>query len=99
MAGTMSGGQQQMLAIGIALMLAPRLLILDEPSIGLAPNLVSAVMDSVVRVRESLGTTLLMVEQNVEKSLPIATDTMIMRTGRSEEHTTELQSLMRISSA
>ncbi|HEY9569264.1 MAG TPA: ABC transporter ATP-binding protein [Thalassobaculum sp.] len=83
MAGTMSGGQQQMLAIGIALMLAPRLLILDEPSIGLAPNLVSAVMDSVVRVRESLGTTILMVEQNVEKSLPIATDTMIMRTGRS----------------
>lgn len=82
MAGTMSGGQQQMLAIGIALMLAPRLLILDEPSIGLAPNLVSAVMDSIVTVRRSLGTTILMVEQNVEKSLPIATDTMIMRTGR-----------------
>jgi branched-chain amino acid transport system ATP-binding protein len=81
-AGTMSGGQQQMLAIGIALMLSPRLLILDEPSIGLAPNLVSAVMESIVKIRATLGTTILMVEQNVEKSLLIATETMIMRTGR-----------------
>ncbi len=82
LAGTMSGGQQQMLAIGIALMLSPRLLILDEPSIGLAPNLVSAVMDSVQRVRASLGATILIVEQNIEKSLPIADRVMIMRTGR-----------------
>lgn len=82
-AGTMSGGQQQMLAVGMALMLAPKLMILDEPSIGLAPNLVSSVMESIVRVRDTLGATILIVEQNVEKSLPIASRAMIMRTGRS----------------
>jgi branched-chain amino acid transport system ATP-binding protein len=82
LAGTMSGGQQQMLAIGIAMMLSPKLLILDEPSIGLAPNLVTAVMQSVTQIRDKLGTTILIVEQNIEKSLPIADRVMIMRTGR-----------------
>ena len=82
-AGTLSGGQQRMLALGMALMVAPHLLILDEPSIGLAPSLVSAVMDSIVKIRATLGATILIVEQNVEKSLPIATEVMIMRTGQS----------------
>lgn len=81
-AGTLSGGQQQMLAIGMALILSPRLLILDEPSIGLAPSLVGSVMESVTTIRDSLGTAILLVEQNVEKSLPIANNVMILRTGR-----------------
>ncbi len=81
-AGTLSGGQQQMLAIGMALVLSPRLLILDEPSIGLAPSLVGSVMESVAAIRDALGTAILLVEQNVEKSLPIANSVMILRTGR-----------------
>ena len=82
LAGTMSGGQQQMLAIGIALMQAPRLLLLDEPSIGLAPNLVEKVMHSVQRINRELGTTIMVVEQNVKASLPIAHRVAIFKTGR-----------------
>jgi branched-chain amino acid transport system ATP-binding protein len=81
-AGTMSGGQQQMLAIGIALMQAPRLLLLDEPSIGLAPNLVERVMHSVQRINREFGTTIMVVEQNVKASLPIADRVAIFKTGR-----------------
>lgn len=82
LAGTMSGGQQQMLAIGIALMHGPRLLILDEPSIGLAPNLVDQVMQGVRRINRELGTTVVLVEQNIEASLPIASRCLILKTGR-----------------
>ena len=82
LAGTLSGGQQQMLAIGIALMHAPRFLVLDEPSIGLAPNLVDKVMQSVVAINHELGTTILMVEQNVKASLPIARHAVVFKTGR-----------------
>lgn len=81
-AGTMSGGQQQMLAIGIALMQAPSLLILDEPSIGLAPNLVGDVMQAVLRVNREMSTTVIVVEQNIEASLPIAGRVLILKTGR-----------------
>lgn len=81
-AGTLSGGQQQMLAIGIALMQAPRFLVLDEPSIGLAPNLVDKVMQSVAQINRSIGTTILMVEQNVKASLPIAHRAVVFKTGR-----------------
>jgi branched-chain amino acid transport system ATP-binding protein len=79
--GTMSGGQQQMLAIGMALMLAPKVLILDEPSIGLAPNLVDRVMSSIRTVNQELGTAILIVEQNVTLSLPIADRVVVLKTG------------------
>lgn len=81
LAGTMSGGQQQMLAIGIALMHAPSFMLLDEPSIGLAPNLVETVMQSVVEINRTLGTTILIIEQNVKASLPIAQRVAVFKTG------------------
>jgi branched-chain amino acid transport system ATP-binding protein len=65
----LSGGQQQMLAIGMALMSAPRLLILDEPSIGLAPLLVERVMASIREINRTYGTTILLVEQNLKHGL------------------------------
>ena len=80
--GTLSGGQQQMLAIGMALMHAPRLMILDEPSLGLAPNLVDKVMQAIRTVNQKFGTTILMVEQNVRYSLPIADRVAVLKTGR-----------------
>ena len=80
--GTLSGGQQQMLAIGMALMHAPKLIILDEPSIGLAPNLVEKVMQSVAHINRTLGTTILIIEQNVKASLPIAQRVAVLKTGR-----------------
>ena len=82
LAGTMSGGQQQMLAIGIALMHTPRLILLDEPSIGLAPNLVEKVMQSVAEINRALGATILIIEQNVKASLPIAHRVAVLKTGR-----------------
>jgi len=82
LAGTMSGGQQQMLAIGIALMHAPRLILLDEPSIGLAPNLVEKVMQAVAEINRAFGATILIIEQNVRASLPIAHRVAVLKTGR-----------------
>lgn len=80
-AGTLSGGQQQMLAIGMALMHAPRVLILDEPSIGLAPNLVERVMQSIAEINARFGASILMVEQNVQHALPIAHRAAVIKTG------------------
>lgn len=80
--GTMSGGQQQMLAIGMALMHAPAVMILDEPSIGLAPNLVDRVMASIRSINERFGTSILIVEQNVKYSLPVADRVAVLKTGR-----------------
>jgi branched-chain amino acid transport system ATP-binding protein len=83
-AGTLSGGQQQMLAIGMALMLRPRLLLLDEPSLGLAPALVQRVIDSVVEINRRLGTAILLVEQNVKQALRFSARCYVLKLGRVE---------------
>jgi branched-chain amino acid transport system ATP-binding protein len=79
-AGTLSGGEQQMLAMGRALMAKPRLLLLDEPSMGLAPILVDEIFAVIRRINES-GTTVLLVEQNAYKALGIAARAYILETG------------------
>lgn len=86
-AGVLSGGQQQMLAIGQALMRSPKLLMLDEPSLGLAPVVVTQVMDTLVRLR-SQGTTVLLVEQMVERALEIADHAYVLQSGRVVGHGT-----------
>lgn len=78
--GTLSGGEQQMLAIGRALMARPRLLLLDEPSLGLAPVLVNEVFAALARLREE-GATLLLVEQNAKKALALADRAYVLETG------------------
>jgi branched-chain amino acid transport system ATP-binding protein len=79
-ADTMSGGEQQMLAIGRALMARPRLLTLDEPSIGLAPNLVTQVLEAVTRIRDT-GVTVLIVEQNAAHTLRISDRAYVLESG------------------
>ena len=81
LAGTMSGGEQQMLAIARGLMAKPRLLMLDEPSWGIAPKFVTKVLDVIQRVNES-GVAILLVEQNLHKALGIAHRGYVIQTGR-----------------
>ena len=80
-AGYLSGGEQQMLAIGRALMSNPKLLILDEPSLGLAPKLVAQIRDTIVEINRS-GTSVLLIEQNANMALSIADYGYIMETGK-----------------
>jgi len=81
-AGVLSGGERQMLAFGMALMLRPRLLLIDEPSIGLAPMLVTQIFDTIVRIRDELGTAVLIVEQQAQQILRIADQVFVIRAGR-----------------
>jgi branched-chain amino acid transport system ATP-binding protein len=81
LAGTLSGGEQQMLAIGRGLMALPRLLMLDEPSLGVAPIMVKAIFEAVGKINQE-GTTILLVEQDVKKSLSLASRGYVMENGR-----------------
>lgn len=81
-AGTMSGGEQQMLAIGRALMARPRLLLLDEPSMGLAPLVVQEIFRVLKRLRDERGVTILLVEQNAKAALNLADRGYVLETGK-----------------
>jgi branched-chain amino acid transport system ATP-binding protein len=81
-AGTLSGGEQQMLAIGRALMSQPKFLMLDEPSLGLAPLLVKAIFEKIVEINRERGLTILLVEQNANRALEISSFGYVLETGK-----------------
>ena len=81
-AGTLSGGEQQMVAVGMALMPRPRLMMMDEPSIGLAPVLVQRVLETARQINRRFGTTIILVEQNIKTALSVADRAYVMKSGR-----------------
>jgi branched-chain amino acid transport system ATP-binding protein len=87
-AGTMSGGEQRMLSIGMALMAGPQLMLLDEPSLGLSPLLVETIMDAVRTVADELRVGVVMLEQNVTQALRVADRVYVMRSGEIIAHET-----------
>lgn len=82
MAGTLSGGEQQMLAIGRALMAKPKLLMLDEPSLGLAPIIINEVFNKITQINREFGQTILLVEQNAYLALDVSHRAYVMKTGQ-----------------
>ncbi len=82
LAGSLSGGQQQMLALGMALMTQPRILLLDEPMSGLAPVIVENVMATLLRINQTTKAAIVMVEQNVKATLPAVERALILKAGR-----------------
>jgi len=80
-AGTLSGGEQQMLAIGRALMARPRVLLLDEPSLGLAPIIIKEIFKELKRINEEMGLTILIVEQNARQALMLSHRAYVLQTG------------------
>lgn len=82
LAGSLSGGQQQILALGMALMTQPSILLLDEPSTGLAPVIVRDVMSSLTRINRETGTTVVVVEQNIPATLAIVSRAIVLKSGR-----------------
>ncbi len=84
LAGSMSGGEQQMLALGRALMSAPKILLIDEPSVGLAPILVARMIDKIAELKQQLGLTVLMAEQNFEQATRIADRGYVLVHGKIE---------------
>jgi branched-chain amino acid transport system ATP-binding protein len=81
LAGTLSGGEQQMLAVGRGMMAGPKLMLFDEPSLGLSPKLVKQIFDMVLRINKELGVTVLLVEQNVKHSCQISDRAFVIENG------------------
>ena len=80
-AGSLSGGEQQMLAVGRALMLRPRVMLMDEPSLGLAPVIINSLFETFSRINQELGVSMLIVEQNANLALQIAHDAYVLESG------------------